>query len=103
MVISGLKAMSGSAPDREPAEQNAPAQEPVTTLALVPVEPAERISTLRPVRPQASFVAHLIATAEHAPQTRALRRTTPAVARATYDHATTKGGIGQGRILSQIA
>ena len=35
-------------------------------------------------RPDSSFVTHLIATAEHAPQTRSLRRATPADAQNAY-------------------
>jgi hypothetical protein len=35
-------------------------------------------------RPNSTFIAHLIATAEHAPQTRHLRRATPAVAQSAY-------------------
>src|SRR3954452_21420682 len=34
--------------------------------------------------PRADFVTHLIATAEHVPQTRTLRRATPADAKAAY-------------------
>jgi hypothetical protein len=35
-------------------------------------------------RPNSTFVTHLIATAEHAPQTRNLRRATPADAQIAY-------------------
>jgi len=58
---------------------------------------------LRPARPEASFVAHLIAMAEHSPQTRALRRATSEAAQAMYERATVKGADGYGRVLSQIA
>jgi hypothetical protein len=62
------------------------------TKALVPVE---LIAQARPpvcanVRSRADFVAHLIATAAQAPQTRARRRVEPEAAVAAYS------GIGHG-------
>jgi hypothetical protein len=53
---------------------------------LVPLAPANRPATpLRAVRrPNADFVAHLIATRAQAPQTRERRRAEPAVAIAAY-------------------
>lgn len=44
--------------------------------AITPTEPAARATpaSLRSVRPDASFITHLIATAEQVPQTRVLRR-----------------------------
>jgi hypothetical protein len=70
--------------------------------ALVPVAPnnPERV-TLRAVRrPNADFIAHLIATSAQAPQTRARRRAEPEEAIAAY------GALGQwptapGRALSR--
>jgi len=54
-------------------------------VALVPQIPAVRWS---PVKNQqlsrADFITQLIATAEHVPQTRSLRRATPADAKAAY-------------------
>lgn len=66
--------------------QAAGAQMPSTGNALVVVEPPVRIlqPRLSMARPDASFVAHLIATAAQTPQTRVLRRATPADALATY-------------------
>jgi hypothetical protein len=61
------------------------------STALVPIERAqEPTSSQRHVstRPDASFVAHLIATAEQAPQTRTLRRATPLDALVAYGRAT---------------
>jgi len=54
--------------------------------ALVPVMPSpERLSAIRPLsRPDPTFVAHLIATAERLPQTRNLRRATPSDALSAY-------------------
>ena len=56
------------------------------TNALVPLGPADyEPSALRVTsRPHADFVAHLIATAEQAPQTCARRRVAPREANAIY-------------------
>ncbi|MBB5053246.1 hypothetical protein HNQ36_003237 [Afipia massiliensis] len=54
-------------------------------------------------RPDASFVAHLIAMAEQAPQTRTLRREAPAVAHGAYGRATVRGANGFGKVLSRTA
>jgi len=62
------------------------------STALIPVgRPQEHTSSHHHVstRPNASFVTHLIATAEQAPQTRTLRRATPTDALAAY------GGVMQ--------
>jgi hypothetical protein len=50
-------------------------------LTLPPVPPA---TPDRAIRPDARFVAQLIATASHAPQTRALRRASTEDATVTY-------------------
>ena len=53
--------------------------------ALVPVGPAVyQAARLAIARPDANFVAHLIATVERLPQTRELRRAAPADALAAY-------------------
>jgi hypothetical protein len=54
----------------------------------VPMAASEQRSqaSIRPLsRPSSIFVTHLIATAERAPQTRSLRRATPADAQAAYN------------------
>ena len=54
-------------------------------VELVPVTPAvHEASKLALTRPDASFVAQLIATAEQLPQTRNLRRAEPADALSAY-------------------
>jgi hypothetical protein len=56
-------------------------------VALVPMaEPAPwtRTARLWRSRPDSIFITHLIATAEHVPQTRNLRRATPADAQTAY-------------------
>jgi hypothetical protein len=50
---------------------------PVVTSAQWPRVPDQQMS-------RADFVTHLIATAEHAPQTRILRRATPTEAQTAY-------------------
>ena len=56
-------------------------------VALVPMVQAAQWSQAggpQPSRPNSIFVTHLIATAERAPQTRALRRATAADAQTAY-------------------
>ena len=54
-------------------------------VALVPVAPTVRRSQVPDQQlSRADFVTHLIATAEHDPQTRSLRRATPADAQSAY-------------------
>lgn len=54
-------------------------------VALVPVIPTVHWSRVPDQQAsRADFVAHLIATAEYAPQTRSLRRATPADAQTAY-------------------
>ena len=57
-------------------------------VALVPMVTAakwSRVSSSQLSLSNSTFVAHLIATAEHVPQTRSLRRATPADARTAYN------------------
>jgi len=54
-------------------------------VALVPlIQPAQWMPTPRRCAADSSFVTHLIATAEHVPQTCGLRRASPAEARTAY-------------------
>jgi len=57
--------------------------ESVALTRLEPVQHAAPVSS-RVARPDASFIAHLIATAEQAPQTRVLRRADVADVEAAY-------------------
>ncbi len=58
---------------------------PSGSVELVPLSArADVRPTTQPNRPDASFVAQLIATADHAPQTRSLRRASYADAQAAY-------------------
>lgn len=51
---------------------------------LVPVTQSVPWSPIRAARPDPTFVAQLIATADQAPQTRSLRRASPADAQTAY-------------------
>jgi hypothetical protein len=63
---------------------------PVAASAVVQTEPPLRSApTSRVARPEAPFLAQLIATAEQDPQTRALRRADVAVVNAAYRAAST--------------
>jgi hypothetical protein len=65
----------------EAAEADTP-----SCVALVPLTPAARPARMarQMTRPDPTFVAHLIATAAHAPQTRNLRRAAPSDALSAY-------------------
>jgi hypothetical protein len=76
--------MSSDRPEQT-ADHGVVADGKPTCVALVPQIPAVRWS---PVKNQqlsrADFITQLIATAEHVPQPRSLRRATPADAKAAY-------------------
>jgi len=63
-----------------------PVAEATSCVAMVPVGgPAQRSRSPRRCSPDSNFVTQLIATAEHAPQTRGLRRASLADARTAYN------------------
>lgn len=104
MIVSGITSKTGPHLQMgQSAAHAAPQTEQITGRALVPVERAVWSPPARTGRPDASFVAHLIAMAEQDPQTRALRRETPAVARGAYTRASVRGANDYGRVLSQTA
>ena len=87
----------------EPGESAAEAATPRKALVLMNEPPQALASTPPLTRPNPSFVAQLIATAEHAPQTCALRRASPAVAQAAYGTVTSQSRIkNPGHQLQQI-
>jgi hypothetical protein len=76
--------LSSDRPD-EAVEGGGGADERPGCVALVPVVPTiHRSRVPEPSRSRADFVTQLIATAQHLPQTRSLRRATPADAKAAY-------------------
>ena len=58
---------------------------PATSMELVPLSARPDVQPIKPLmRPDASFLTQLIATADQAPQTRSLRRGSYADAQAAY-------------------
>ena len=73
--------------DEHPANESdaSPAGETTSCVELVPVSgSAQRSRSYHRWSPDSNFVTHLIATAEHAPETRSLRRASLADARIAY-------------------
>jgi len=71
---------------QQPLDDGVIAEAKPPCVALVPtVRPAQRswVTAQLPL-PDSIFITHLIATAEQLPQTRSLRRATPADARTAY-------------------
>jgi hypothetical protein len=76
--------LSSDRPD-EAVEDGGGTDEKPACVALVPVVPTVDWSRVpEQSRSRADFVTQLIATAQHLPQTRSLRRATPADAEAAY-------------------
>jgi hypothetical protein len=70
-----------------------------SSRALIPLQPIARSDTRSGSRPQASFLAHLIATASQLPQTRERRRGTSEDASAAYAAANAGPARSAGRVL----
>lgn len=89
-IIGGIgettTARIGRRVPRRPAGAVGEGVPPHESRALVPVAPAAASEPERPLgrRPSAVFLAHLIASAQQVPQTRARRRAEPADAMAAY-------------------
>ncbi len=78
-------AMPGSDGPEPTVDDGVFADEKPASVALVPVVPTVQWSRIPDQgRSRADFVTQLIATAEHVPQTRSLRRASPADAKAAY-------------------
>jgi hypothetical protein len=77
--------MSSDGRPEQTEEAADPADAAPACVALVPtVTSARWPQAVNSPRPSPIFVTHLIATAEQVPQTRSLRRATPADAQAAY-------------------
>ena len=88
---------------RRQASQGAGPVEGSGSRALIAVTPAYR-SDSAPTssrRPSVNFLAHLIATAQQAPQTRERRRAEPEVVIASYRAAAATPAVPAGRILAR--
>jgi hypothetical protein len=84
MDIGRLPPATGIGERPTPGQSRDPSPE-TTERSLVPVAGRPIESRQAPsARPSPAFLAHLIATAQHAPQTRARSRAEPADAIATY-------------------
>lgn len=103
MIVSRITSKTGPNQAEQSAAHASALTETAPSRALVPLQSPARASVLYAVRPNASFVAHLIAMAEQAPQTRALRRETPAVAHGAYSGGAVRGANGFGKVLSRTA
>jgi len=94
--------MSSNGQPDQTVNDAAPADEKPACVALVPVVPTVRWSRVPNQRmSRADFVTQLIATAEYAPQTRSLRRATPADAQVAYS-AQKRPADGAGSRTRQI-
>lgn len=84
------------------AARRAGADAPAPGRALVALSPVTRTepTAFNSRRPRADFLAHLIATAQQAPQTRERRRAEPAEAIAAYAKA--NAGVTAGRMVAAI-
>lgn len=77
--------MASSYRPEQTADDGVPAGEKSACVALVPVVPTLHWSRVPDQQlSRADFLTQLIATAEHLPQTRSLRRASPADAEAAY-------------------
>ena len=107
IYIHGVQMIVGKCPNPAPshgaAERRGRAAAPKSTVtdnntvsanALVSQEKFRLKAVPRLNRPDASFVTHLIATAEQVPQTRTLRRASVADAMSYYDAATEVASSG---------
>jgi hypothetical protein len=106
MSIAEVSQVAALAPTATRAVGDAPAQSGASETALVPVSPGPqrfRPAGQSPLRSEAPFLAHLIATAELVPQTRTLRRGTPAEAVAAYRSTAQNVAVATGARLSQDA
>ena len=86
MDIGRLPPVTGIGERPTPGQSRNPSPETIER-SLVPLAGSSRRERSQgpSARPSPAFLAHLIATAQHAPQTRARGRTEPANAIATYN------------------
>ena len=96
--VSGIRASSADLAARGPRREAA-ASSAMASRALIPLQPMTRSDLAARDRPQAGFLAHLIATDRQLPQTRERRRAEPGDAIAAYA-AVDAGAPGRtGRML----
>jgi hypothetical protein len=80
--------MSGSDRPEPLMDEGTPEDAEAACVALVPVVTTAQWSGIpaHPPRSDSNFITHLIATAQHVPQTCCLRRAAPADAKSAYTH-----------------
>jgi len=104
MIVSSIIPPAGVGQKTQPGVETAPQAEAlIPSRALVRLDPPARATDRYSARPSAIFVAHLIAMAEQAPQTRPLRREARSVANDIYGRAITRGTDRFGKVVSQSA
>lgn len=101
MIVSSIIPPARTGQTGQSGADAAAQMEPVLSRTLVPLQSVAQAAERYAARPSAPFMAHLIAMAEQAPQTRVLRRETPAIAQGAYGRATSKGADSFGRVVSQ--
>lgn len=101
--VSGIRGSGIAATGRWSREEAASSHQPATETgrALIALQPIARTETPLRGHPEAGFLAHLIATDDKLPQTRARRRATPQDAIAAYAAANAAAPARNGRILSR--
>lgn len=99
--VSGLRGSVATKVGRAPRDETPSRHEADTesSRALIPLQPIAPSDTPLRTRPQASYLAHLIATREKLPQTRERRRAEPADAIAVYAAAKAEPAAPSGRTL----
>jgi hypothetical protein len=103
--ISAIRGSIVGAVDRATRDAtSSPRRQPRTesSRALIPIEPIGSSDTPLRTRPQAGFLAHLIATKEKLPQTRERRRAEPKDVIAVYAAAVAGPGAPSGANLSRV-
>jgi hypothetical protein len=103
--ISGIRGSIVGAVDRSPRDAtSSPRRQPRTesSRALIPLEPIAASDTPLRTRPQAGFLAHLIATREKLPQTRERRRAEPQDVIAVYAAAVAGPAVPSGSTLYRL-
>ena len=106
--MSPISAIRGSIvtpvgrPRREAASSSRRKPPTESSRALIPLEPIAAGDTPLHTRPQAGFLAHLIATKEKLPQTRERRRAEPHEVIAVYAAAVAMPAAPSGTTLSRV-
>jgi hypothetical protein len=99
LQVNGIRGSAVGHAGRGARDDDAAPRKAGTGRALIALQPVERAEPTMRAGPQASFLAHLIATDRQLPQTRERRRAEPAEAIAAYAAASAKAPSHAGRVL----